>query len=282
MSDTTSRAGAWDQPATRVLINPIGNTAECWQFANPSGTPFEYPGHGQRERQPGWTHEKFAQEIVDHFDGPLDIVGMSMGGTIVANLLVRHPERIRSAVILCSGSIASAGETPESRAKRVANYEWRGNVVMGEEGMPAVIPDTMSRWFSPYALRVDLPGVRYARETLEKTDPGAWYDIWNCQATSELLPLDALRAITQPVTIVGGMHDQAAGLRGLLAVHQLIPNSRYEIVPGSHMMHLEQPELLRAALDRHEIWAPIGNRVEEPIGSCVWLDQSDDIARSAA
>lgn len=271
----------WAEQATTVLINPIGNTADCWQFAKPDGEPFEYPGHGKRERQPGWTHKSFCQEVVDHFDGPLDIVGMSMGGTVVANLLIRHPERIRSAVIMCAGSVASGGETSDAHAKRIAAYHWRAETALNG-GMEAILEDTMTRWFSPYALRARLPGVCYARETLLKTDPHAWHDVWTCQANSERLPLEALAGIKQPVTIVGGMHDQAAGLKGLYKAHQLIDNSRYEVWPASHMMHLEQPEFLRAILDRHRSWAPIGNRVEGPIGSCVWRDISEHPLGSAA
>jgi 3-oxoadipate enol-lactonase len=265
-----------DDGATLVLINPIGNTAECWQFAGlDDGHPFEYPGHGKRERQPGWTHQTFADELVSSFSGPLDLVGMSMGGTVVANILVRHPGRVRSALIACSGSITSAGYSPEANEKRLAAYARRGGTAL-EGGMQAILEDTLTRWFSPYALRTDLPGVRYARETLLAMDPEAWNDIWNCQAISESLPLDSLRSIQQPVTIVGGIYDQAAGLRGLAEVHELIPNSRYEIMPASHMMHLEQPEFLRAALDRHRAWFPEGKRVEKPIGSCVWLNTADN------
>ena len=84
--------------------------------------------------------------------------------------------------------------------------------------------------------------------------------------------------------VLGGGAAFAAGTSAVVAraaataavkAHGLIANSRYEIWPASHMMHLAEPEFLRAILDRHRIWAPIGNRVEDPIGSGVWLDLSE-------
>ncbi len=57
------------------------------------------------------------------------------------------------------------------------------------------------------------------------------------------------------------------GLRGLERLHELFPNSRVEIMPGPHMMHLEQPEGFAAALDRHFVWAMTGQRVEPILGS---------------
>jgi pimeloyl-ACP methyl ester carboxylesterase len=256
--------------STLVLINPIGNTADCWQFLGiDGGHPFEYPGHGRRERQPGWTHATFADQIVAAFDGPIDIVGMSMGGTVVANVLTRHPDRVRSAVIACSGSLALADLSPqqrEARARTLAGRGERGRV----GGMAAVVEETFSRWFTPYGLRNGCPGVTYARETLLGMDPESWNDIWQCQVISAPIPTEQIRAIRAPVSILGGMHDRSAGLRGLAAFHALVANSRYEVLPGSHMMHLEQPEMMAAALDRHFAWVESGHRVEEPMGTSVW------------
>jgi pimeloyl-ACP methyl ester carboxylesterase len=266
----------WSREARRVLISPIANDALCWRFSEIDGEPFEYPGHGSRDRQPGWTHETFAKEVVENFDGPLDLVGISMGGTVVANILVRYPERIRSAIIICSGSMAYAEGTPEQIAQRVARFNIRGRTAL-KGGMEAVVDDMLSQWFSPATIRADAPGVQYARKTLLGMDPEAWNDAWMCQAHSPRLKLDALTAIQQPVTIVGGSIDKVSGLRGPQLLHSLIANSRYEIWPTSHFIHLEQPEFIRAIVDRHSIWAPSGKRIEEPLGSAVWFDTADQM-----
>ena len=272
MSDRAQSKG-WPQSAITLLIGPSGLSAECWLFAKPDGLPVEYPGYGKRERREGWTHQTMAQEIVDSHDGPLDVLGVSTGGAIVAHLLMRHSERIRSAIIICSDCAVNSEET-EQAARRIADIQDQARIVL-KDGMQAVVEHTMARWFSPFALRADLPGVRYARETLLKTNPEVWRDSAMAEVKSERVPLAALKTVTQSVTIVGGMHDHAGSLRKAMQFHSMIPNSRYEIWPASPMVHLEQPEFIQAILDRHRIWAPTANRVEPPLGTCVWLNTAD-------
>lgn len=263
-----------------VLINPVGNDARCWQFLDlPNAVPVEYPGHGKQPRRPGWTYDDFADEVAAKFDGQIDLFGMSMGGATVARILIRHPEKVRSAVIACSGAFANAVATPEQQAAHRKTLLARGqDAVKG--GMKVVLEETLTRWFTPLAVHQRQAGFRYAEETLSKMDPHAWDDIWQAGANSKPLDVDALKAIRQPVTIVGGMHDAASGLGGLAELHGFVRNSRYEIMAGPHMMHLEEPENLMGALGRHFAWAPIGNRVERPLGSFGWLDES--VARKGA
>jgi 3-oxoadipate enol-lactonase len=270
MSDTVAmseRAGA-----TLVLINPIGLDAACWQFLDLEGAhPFEYPGHGRRDRQPGWTQEAFADEIVTHFDGPLDLIGVSMGGAVVGHVITRHPERVRSAVIACSGSVAKAASTPDAVAARRKTLLGRGERAVNG-GMASILDETLVRWFTPFGLRSGNRGAAYARATLLALDPLAWNDIWVANADSEAVSIEKLTALTVPVTILGGVNDEAAGLSGLAQLHQLIPRSRFEVMAGSHMMPLEQPDSFMAVLDRHFLWATMGNRVAQPIGSTGWID----------
>jgi pimeloyl-ACP methyl ester carboxylesterase len=266
--------------STVVLINPIGNDARCWQFLDiENASAFEYPGHGSRPRQPGWTQESFADDIVEHFDGPLDLVGMSMGGGVVAHVLTRHPSRVRSAVIACSGSVGQAAMTAEKRAFRKQRQLDRGRRAL-EEGMAGIVAETIARWFTPWAVRTQQRGVQYATQTLLDMDPEAWNDIWMGNANSDAVALDDLRNVRAPVTIIGGLNDAAAGLSGLTELHGLIENSRYEVVAGPHMLHLERPENLLAALDRHFAWAPIGNRVEQALGVPGWSNIS--VAKSGS
>src|SRR5262249_8237510 len=130
-------------------------------------------------------------------------------------------------------------------------------------GMAKVIEATFPRWFTPLAVRTEPPGVAYARRTLMAMDPEAWKDIWLAVANSEGVPPEALTKIQQPVTLLAGSQDPAAGL-GLAHAHKYMPNSRLEVVAGPHMLHLEEPLSLLSALERHFAWVPVGNRVEHP------------------
>ena len=254
--------------ATLVLINPIGNDADCWQFLGPiGGQPFLYPGHGGRERLPGWTHQQIADEVVAKFAGPLDLVGISIGGSIIAHILTRHPDRVRSALIASSRLVPPGTGKPEVELHRRTQIE-RGELAL-RSGMAAVVEATLPRWFTPLAIRTEAPGVAYARRTLLAMDPQAWNDIWLAGANSVPVSPQALSAVHQPVTLIAATHDVSAGLAGAAYAHELIPHSRLEIVAGPHMLHLEEPLSLLSALERHFAWVPIGNRVEAPLGTLV-------------
>lgn len=263
-----------DEETTLVLFHPIGNNQNTWQFLGLGGavTP-EYPGHGNAPRQPGWTHESFVDEVMGSISGRVDIVGMSMGGAIAAQVLARHPEKVRSAIICCAGAVSRGTMTPEQREAHKRKVLGRGRRGL-DSGMASILDETLSRWFSPAALARPHAGVEFARQALLALDPQAWYEIWGASANSSSVSPDALQKFTQPITLVGGMHDWAAGLKGLLSLHGLLPNSRYEILTGPHMMQLEQPENLRAAIDRHFAWLPYASKIEDPIVTAGYADIS--------
>jgi 3-oxoadipate enol-lactonase len=261
---STWRPGAG---ASLVLLNSIGSDQRAWQWLGLDDTvPLTYPGHGERPRQPGWSHEDMADEVVAAADGPLDLLGVALGGMIALQILVRHPHRVRSAIVVCGGSVRGS----EERAQAIREVSTsRGRLAL-QGGMSAVVDDTIERWFTPFAIRTHHPGVEYARKTLADMDPASWNDAWLSLANASLISTEDARRITAPVTLVGGMHDRSAGLDGLAGLHRLIPRSRFEILAAPHMIHLEQPEDLRTSIERHYAWMRTGNRVEQPISSPGW------------
>jgi pimeloyl-ACP methyl ester carboxylesterase len=254
----------WNPPpgATLVLLNALGSDDAAWQFSGlTGGHPVSYPGHGTRPRQPGWTHEGVADELAASFDGPLDLVGVALGGLVVLQALVRHPGRIRSAVIACGGSVRDE-RTRIDALRKVAMG--RGEAAAAG-GMTAVVEETLARWFTPSAVATGHPGVEYARRTLAAMDPGAWSDVWLSLVNSSYVSAEEAAAIGVPVTLVAGTEDRSSGLGGVSRLHELIPNSRLEILSGPHMMHLEEPGKFRAAIERHFAWLPSATRVPDPI-----------------
>jgi NAD(P)-dependent dehydrogenase (short-subunit alcohol dehydrogenase family)/pimeloyl-ACP methyl ester carboxylesterase len=256
----------WQPPpdATLVLLNSLGSDAAAWQFTGiTGGHSVSYPGHGTRPRQPGWTHEGMADEVMAVFDGPLDLVGVALGVLIALQALVRHPGRIRSAVIACGGSVRDA-DTRIDALRKVA--VGRGQAAAAG-GMAPVVEETLARWFTPSAIHAGHAGVEYARKALLAIDPGAWSDVWLSLVNSSYVCAEDAARIRAPVTLVGGTEDRSSGLGGVSRLHELILTSRLEILTGPHMMHLEQPVKFRAAIERHFAWLPTASRVAEPITS---------------
>ena len=45
-----------------------------------------------------------ADEVADAYDPPLHLIGVSMGGMVALNVAVRHPDRVGSVLVACTGA----------------------------------------------------------------------------------------------------------------------------------------------------------------------------------
>jgi pimeloyl-ACP methyl ester carboxylesterase len=66
-------------------------------------------------------------------------------------------------------------------------------------------------------------------------------------AASEHPAMD-LAFVTCPVTLVGGQHDVLTSVHDVIACADKIPHANVTVLPGSHFLPLEYPELIHAAL----------------------------------
>jgi 3-oxoadipate enol-lactonase len=227
---------------TMLLLHPVGLDRGCWQFCDLAGEMPDYPGHGGR---PAPVDGKLglgrvADEIADSYSEPLDVVGVSIGGAVAQYLAIRHPDRVRSLLVACTGP---AGAPRLDRAEETIRL-----------GMAGTLDTTMRRWFTPAALaQPDHPGVAYARRRLLTDDPAGVAAIW--AADRSLLTPEALATIEVPVTVLGGRQDQSATLPRITDLFQSMPGSRLEIISGPHLLPLERPREFSAAVRRHLDWA---------------------------
>lgn len=168
-------------------------------------------GHGQSEKlyEPEAYHSHVMAEdvrrLMDHLDlAEADVIGYSMGARITAHLALRHPERVRSAVLgglgihLVEGvglplGIADAMEAPSLD----------------------VLTDPMQRMFRAFAeqtksdLRALAACIRGSRQTLTREE---------------------VMSITLPVLVAVGTNDPIAGSPHELAA--LLPRGRALDIPG--------------------------------------------------
>lgn len=190
-----------------------------------------------------------ADDAVAGVESPFDLMGVAMGSIVGQHVLLRHGPRVRSALLACAGG----------RTNREALL---GRAVDAERlGMAAVTPSTLERWFTTAALaQPDHPGVAYARGSLLRMDPAALADAW--RAMAEHYVLDRLGKVAVPVTLVAGSDDTASPVARVQATRERLPLSRLEVLRGPHMIHLEAPDRLRAALSRHLDW--VTSRASSP------------------
>jgi 3-oxoadipate enol-lactonase len=227
---------------TVVFMAPVGNDAGAWWQvpAAASGTRHEFPGFGRPRAGVTPTMASLADEVASAYEPPLHLIGVSMGGMVAQNVAVRHPDRVGSVLVACTGA-AAAPDVMQARADAAL-----------QAGMEAVLASTLERWFTPAAIAQSPPhpGVRYARETLLALDPASFADGWRAIATHDVR--DQLAGLRMPITAAAGTLDAASPLSRSQEIADRAPNARLVVMDGvPHMAHLERPERLSEVIADH-------------------------------
>jgi pimeloyl-ACP methyl ester carboxylesterase len=179
-------------------------------------------GHGQsgkpHERE-AYREDRMADDVIEvmtHADVPeAHLMGYSMGGMISLNLLRRHSERFRSAVISGVGNTALTTRRPTDQ-----------QVVA--EGLMAAHPEEITD-----------PRARAFREFAEQGENDL-RALAACMGR-ERARVDpaAFAGLEIPVLVVVGQGDELVGPADQLAA--AIPGARLEIVPGDHLTAVAAP-----------------------------------------
>ncbi|QDV75958.1 alpha/beta fold hydrolase [Botrimarina mediterranea] len=170
-------------------------------------------------------------------DGPVVLVGFSMGGYIALNMARRCPDAF-DALVLMDTRAAADDDTARATRLKMADHihEWGA----------ARVAELMR----PKLFAMDTPE-RIVQETvavISATDPAA---IAASQLAMAARPdsTGLLGSIAKPTLVVVGEHDAispSAEMRGIAAA---IPGARFVEVPGvGHMAPVEAPEAVNAAL----------------------------------
>ncbi|MFC4944249.1 alpha/beta fold hydrolase [Pseudonocardia sp. GCM10023141] len=234
---------------TVVLLHPIALDGACWRFLGadmpPGSVHPDLLGHGDRpDPGDGLTLDTFARDVLDTVSGELDLVGLSLGGAVALRMALLRPDRVRSALLACSGTGGVAvREVLRARADDVER-----------SGVAATVEESLRRWFTPEALGASgHPGPSYARERLLAGRAGAVAASW--RALAELDAWDDLPSVAVPTTVLHATQDPTGSPKGRRAMAERIPGARFATVEGPHMAPLERPAEFAAAVREHLDWA---------------------------
>lgn len=231
---------------TLVLLHPVGLDGRCWQFMDlPDPVAVDLPGHSDHPARGDTSLAAMADDVAARVAGPLDVVGLSMGGAVGQHLALRHPDRVRSLLVACT----SAATNPAVMAERARAAR--------EGGMATVTEPILARWFTPEAMAApDHPGVSYARRRLLADSPDDFARGWEALGGHDVLT--DLPTITCPTTVVAGTVDQSSSPDGLRLIAERIPHARLVTLRGPHMLQLEEPVAFSAVIREHLAWAATG------------------------
>lgn len=205
---------------------------------------YDTRGHGASDAPPPpYTLELLADDLRALLDAVgierCHFVGLSMGGMIGQMAALRHPRRFDSLVLADTSSRYPASMRPV--------WEERIAAVQGANGMAAIAPATLQRWFTAAFRRRELDTVARVGRQIRAT-PVAGYV--GCARAIMTLDLTArLATIDLPVLVIVGEEDPGTPPAMAEEIVRAIPGARLERIPNAaHLSNLEQPQRFNAAL----------------------------------
>ncbi len=233
-----------------VLVHPVGLDLGYWgaQIEALCDThdvvAFDLPGHGSSPGHPAdWTldnaAEMLAQVVRSTGSDGAHLVGLSVGGMVSQALTLAQPGLVRSLTLIDT----AAAFSEEGRAGMRARAK-----MAREGGMPAVLPSTIQRWFTPETVerRPDL--IDRVAKTLLANDPLVHAAMWDMIAAIDLV--SQLHRISCPTLILVGEHDPSSPPAAAYILQENIAGAEMHVIPGaSHMAPLEKPDVINGHLE---------------------------------
>ena len=212
---------------------------------------WDLPGHGHNRAVPDeqFSMSELAAGVLRVVDDvlaergevgePFFYAGVSVGGAVGLQLLLVAPDRVTSAVLLCTG--ARLGE-PDMWAGRMGQ--------VSVSGTPVMVSGSAERWFGPGFLDREPSLASALLHALEETDDDGYVQV--CATLSEFDVRDRLAEVHVPVLAVAGAADVATPMDKLREVADGVADGRLVELDGvAHLAPAEAPETVARLLREH-------------------------------
>lgn len=222
--------GIWDGVAERLAEGATVVAHDC-------------RGHGLSTKMPGpYTLETFAQDVADFLDAlgwdSAHLAGASMGGNVALHTASVYSTRIRS-LGLIDTTAWYGPEAPQRWEQRAQQVE--------KEGLATLIDFQESRWFSDAFRAQKPPAIARCRELFLANDVPSYAA--SCRMLGAFDLRAALPGLRMPTAIVVGEDDYATPVSMARDLHNAIPGSTLQIIPGlRHLTFVERPDIVAEAL----------------------------------
>ncbi|MFW9992427.1 MAG: alpha/beta fold hydrolase [Candidatus Odinarchaeota archaeon] len=230
----TSKEVLDSQRKTLFFIHGAGGSHHTWDMQAPLEKKFniitvDLPGHGYStgdglesiDEMVGVVHELVHQEFADLL--PMVFIGHSMGGGVVQQYVLEHPQDVDALVLLDTGARLKVTEL-------IFDY-------LAEDFSKAV--DYIIKF--AFHEGADERGVEKSREQMLKCPPDVMFKDFN--ACNSFDVFNEVNSIIKPTLIICGSADLLTPLKYSKYLQDNIYNSRFEeIEEAGHMTMLEKPD----------------------------------------
>ena len=235
-----------DGPAL-MLSHALGVSLEMWEpqmraLARYRVVRYDSRGHGRSDAPAGpYSFDLLGRDALAVLDaagvGRTAFCGLSMGGGVGQWIGANAPERVDRLVLACTSPTFG---TPEVWRQRI-------DTVL-REGMAAVVPGTIERWFTPEYRQREPEQVRRIEALLLASSPEG-YAGWGA-ALSEADFRSGLAQIAAPTLVIGGARDSGTPPDKVQELADGIMGASLVMLEAAHMAGIEQAEGFNAALER--------------------------------
>ncbi|MFT4233838.1 MAG: alpha/beta fold hydrolase [Microbacterium sp.] len=232
------------EDAPLVVLGPsLGTSTILWQNVVPQLTErfrvvaWDLPGHGDAPAATApFTVADLADAVTQAVDGPFLYAGISLGGAVGLELMLRHPSRVRAAVILASGAVILTPEVWQERAAQVR-----------AQSTSSLIVGSAQRWFAPGSIEREPELSGRLLHALQDADDESY--ALCCEALAAYDVQGQLGEIAQPVLAAWGEHDQVTPEVSAAQIANGVRDGRAAMIADSaHLPAAEQPAATAALL----------------------------------
>src|SRR4051794_17806930 len=149
--------------------------------------------------------------------GSFVYAGDSVGGAIGLQLLLDHPDRVRAAVLACTGARLGEKTMWRERAELVST-----------SGTPVMVEPSAKRWFPPGFMDARPDAAAGLLHALQDADRFGYAAVCGALATFDVR--HRLGEIATPVVAVAGAYDVAAPVAGMAEVAHGVADGRLVVL----------------------------------------------------
>lgn len=231
-----------------LFSNSLGTTHELWdpQFAPFSDrfriVRYDTRGHGSSDAPGGeYTLAQLGGDALAVLDAAgiarAHVCGLSLGGLTAMWLGLHVPDRIASLTLASTGARIGTAAIWQERIRQVQSG-----------GLASIAEAGKTRWFTD-AFRAAHPGlVDHHVRMLVAGPPGGYMGC--CAVLRDTDLGEDIARIASPALVVGAVEDPVTPVANAELMKSRIPESEMVILPGSHMINVEQADAFNAHLLR--------------------------------
>lgn len=193
-------------------------------------------GRGKSQAEvSAWTIDTYADDVADTIRaldaGPVDLAGLSMGGYIAFALLRRHPELVRSLILVSTRAPQDPPEYKTGREMTAERARKFGTLALAESMIDKLITSNASDQVRKRVLEMfdSIPGETSAADSLAMRD------------RDDSTPM--LGSISIPTLVIEGAEEALLPAGSSRAMADAIPGAYLASIPeAGHFVPIENPE----------------------------------------